>query len=167
MSGIKPNPAFFTKLSIFHVINKAIREYGYKSEKEKRRIICSISKEDDFFFKGDENLMIYVIFNLLKNALYYSNTHPNLTITINSKTTAEEDKNHNHIYITDNGPGIAPNLLPHLFEDFMTSNKQGGTGLGLAFCKRVMTSFNGSISCSSKENEGTAFKLKFPKTNQN
>ncbi len=82
MSGIKPDPTSFTKLSIFHVINKAVREYGYKSEKEKHRIICNINKEDDFNFKGDENLMIYVIFNLLKNALYYINTHSNLTITI-------------------------------------------------------------------------------------
>ena len=53
-------------------------------------------------------------------------------------------------------------LPPYIFDDFFTSDKKGGTGLGLPFCKRVMEAFGGDITCESVEGEGVEFCLRFP-----
>ena len=169
ISDQKVNSANFVILNIKDVVEKAVKEYGYSSNKERSRVINNIATENNFTFKGDENLMIYVLFNLIKNALYYSNTHPNLTITIDAESRhnsnhqeTSSDKKYNYLYVRDNGCGVPLDVLPHLFEDFMTANKREGTGLGLAFCKRTMKAFGGDITCQSQLKEYTEFELAFP-----
>jgi len=51
--------------------------------------------------------------------------------------------------------------INHIFDDFFTSGKKGGTGLGLPFCKKVILAFGGDISCKSIEGEFTEFVLSF------
>jgi len=55
----------FTDLSISDTVKKAIKQYSYKNEDEK--VLVNLDLDNDFIFKGDENMMIFVIFNLLKN----------------------------------------------------------------------------------------------------
>jgi len=57
---------------------------------------------------------------------------------------------------------IAPERIATLFDTFSTSGKAGGTGLGLAFCKRVMAAFGGTIQCHSELGAYTGFVLSFP-----
>lgn len=142
----------FAYLHAAQTTKKAMDEYGYETEYERHKI--SIDVKRDFMFKGDETLTIFVLFNLIKNALYYFKLKPSatLTITINQPT----------ITLRDTGPGIPLERLPHLFESFQTSGKQGGTGLGLAYCKRVMQAFGGDITCRSVLHEYTEFILRFP-----
>jgi len=59
----------FTDLSISNVVKKALKQFSYKNEEEKDLI--SLDLEQNFIFRGDENMIIFVIFNLLKNSLYY------------------------------------------------------------------------------------------------
>jgi CheY-like chemotaxis protein len=66
------------------------------------------------------------------------------------------------IVVRDTGPGIAPELMSRLFDDFQTSGKADGTGLGLAFCRRAMRAVGGDISCRSTPGEFAEFTLKFP-----
>jgi two-component system CAI-1 autoinducer sensor kinase/phosphatase CqsS len=51
------------------------------------------------------------------------------------------------VKVRDNGPGIAADVLKGLFEPFRSVGKSGGTGLGLAYCQRVMQAFGGEITC--------------------
>lgn len=138
----------FTDLSIAKIVKSAIREFAFESKKEKG--LVSVDLEDDFIFRGDETLMIFVLFNLLKNSLYYK-----------AKINIWLDADKKFLYFKDDGVGIPADKLELIFDDFFTSNKKGGTGLGLPFCKKVMLSFGGDISCKSKEFEGTEFCLKF------
>ncbi len=64
-----------------------------------------------------------------------------------------------YLYFKDNWIGIPKDKLESIFDSFFTSNKKGGTGLGLPFCKRVMKAFGVDISCKSKEGEFTEFFL--------
>ncbi|MDX1949850.1 MAG: HAMP domain-containing sensor histidine kinase [Rickettsiales bacterium] len=139
----------FTDLSIAKIVKSAIREFAFESQKEKG--LVNVDLEGDFIFKGDETLMIFVLFNLLKNSLYYK-----------AKINIWLDADKKCLYFKDDGVGIPADKLELIFDDFFTSNKKGGTGLGLPFCKRVMLSFGGDISYKSVEGEGVEFCLNFP-----
>ena len=138
----------FLNLSIASVVESAIKEFAFESEEQKE--LVNISLENDFIFKGNETLMIFVLFNLLKNSLYYK-----------AKINIWLDGDKKCLYFKDNGVGIPTDKLESIFDSFFTSNKKGGTGLGLPFCKRVMKAFGGDISCVSKEGEGVEFCLQF------
>ena len=138
----------FTNLSIAGVIKSAIKEFAFESEEQKK--LVNVNFENDFNFKGDETLMIFVLFNLLKNSLYYK-----------AKINIWLDADKKYLYFKDNGVGIPTDKLESIFDSFFTSNKKGGTGLGLPFCKRVMQAFGGDISCKSIKGEGVEFCLQF------
>lgn len=141
----------FTILEISQVIDKALCEYPFENSEKKKLIFVNSNR--NFHFFGDETLMIYILFNLIKNSLYYK---AQIEIRLTS------GKRNNYLYFKDNGIGISKTQLPNIFDDFFTSNKKSGTGLGLPFCKRVMQAFGGDISCKSEEGEGVEFCLRFP-----
>lgn len=69
------------------------------------------------------------------------------------------------IQVRDNGPGIAPELLAHLFERYFTGDRirqKIGTGLGLYICKMIMTLHQGAIEVESTLGQGTTFYLTLP-----
>jgi signal transduction histidine kinase len=65
------------------------------------------------------------------------------------------------LYITDTGPGVAEDVLPRLFEPFVSS-KAGGTGLGLAIARRTIDAHGGRIDASSRPGEGATFRVSLP-----
>lgn len=142
----------FTYLSAAGATSKAVQEYSYQSEAERAKV--SVQVVQDFSFHGDETAYLFVLFNLLKNALYYLALKPDARIVI---TVAQPQ-----VLVRDTGPGMAPEVLPRLFEPFTSVGKSGGTGLGLAYCRRVMRAFGGDIACASTPGEYTEFALSFP-----
>ena len=108
--------------------------------------------EEDFVFLGSMNFMMHVYFNLLKNALFYIKRAGKGEIYITVRK--------NEVVFRDTGPGIPSEYLPQIFDRFH-SKREGGTGLGLAFCQLVMDSFDGTITCDSVEGEYTEFRLMF------
>lgn len=65
--------------------------------------------------------------------------------------------------VTDDGPGIASEHLPHIFDPFFTTKPAGsGTGLGLATCYGIVKQLGGAIQVFSKADEGTTFRVFFP-----
>jgi len=149
----------FRYLKAQNLIQKVLQEYGYSHKTEKNLIHLNDQTKEDFILKGDETLFIFVLFNLLKNSLYYQTYKKDFKVTIE----ISHNDQYNIITIKDNGPGIAKEDQQIIFENFVTSNKLNGTGLGLPFCKRIMESFLGSIDCNSVEGEFCEFILKFPK----
>ena len=63
--------------------------------------------------------------------------------------------------VADNGPGIPTELLPQIFEPFVTHGKSDGTGLGLAISKAVVEAHHGTIAVASSE-KGTSFQIDLP-----
>ncbi|HEY1229795.1 MAG TPA: response regulator, partial [Ramlibacter sp.] len=112
---------------------------------------------DDFHFHGDETACVLILFNLLKNALYYLPLHPGASITITVMSAPAH-----RIVVHDMGPGIPRERMAHLFEEFHSFGKTEGTGLGLAFCRRAMEAFGGDIACHSIHGQFTEFTLTFP-----
>lgn len=155
MQGKSVDPKTFKKITAQSCISLAIGSYSYSSPEE-RKLVKDLSK-NDFEFLGDKDLFIYVLFNLIKNALYYKDK-PGFTLEVSTDTGPAN----NIIKVKDTGPGIPASKREIIFDDLFTSGKKSGIGLGLSFCKRVLTSFGGHIVCKSKENEWTEFILTFP-----
>lgn len=149
-------------ISVFDILKKVVNEYAFK-DNEKDKLILETDNSVDFTIRCDENSLIYVFFNLIKNSLYYLKINPQLNIKIRTEKGSDQ---FNRIYFYDNGPGIPQDKLKNLFGAFSTSGKKEGTGLGLTFCKRVMEDLGGKISCNSEEGKFTEFTLEFPNLTQ-
>ncbi|HQW87233.1 MAG TPA: ATP-binding protein [Flavobacteriales bacterium] len=98
-----------------------------------------------------------VIINLVLNALTAMPAAGALRITTHG------DAGRVCIDVTDNGSGIAPDVLPRIFQPFFTTKPAGeGTGLGLSLVHGIVQGHNGSITVGSTLGEGTTFHLTFP-----
>jgi two-component system sensor histidine kinase KdpD len=100
-----------------------------------------------------------VLLNLVENALKY--TPPGTRIAISAR------RQHTSILfaVEDDGPGIPPKQLPHLFEKFYRVEPIGrvqGTGIGLTICKGLVEAHGGRIWVESRVGEGTAFRFTIP-----
>lgn len=135
-------------------INEALQRYPFTG-KERAMINCDLT--NDFEFMGNHVLLVHVLFNLLKNALYYVRKSTNARITI----ILEYGKSKNILRFRDSGGGLSKREQRRVFEKFYSQTKFG-TGIGLAFCQNVMQSFGGEIECYAKEGEYTEFALYFP-----
>ncbi len=155
MLGKSVDPKTFKRTSAKNSIHHAISSYSYASPEDRQLVTIAAKKDFDFF--GDNDLFIYVLFNLIKNALYYKDK-PGFSIEISTDRTED----YNIVRVRDTGPGIPAGKLERIFDSFYTSGKEGGVGLGLAFCKRVINSFGGEITCRSREHEWTEFILSLP-----
>ncbi|AZL16103.1 sensor histidine kinase [Rickettsiales endosymbiont of Stachyamoeba lipophora] len=136
-------------------ISKALTQYSFM---EGERELVNFDHTQDFKFKGNELLIIHVLFNLLKNAIYYVRAVGKGDI----KIWIELGDKYNKLYFKDTGAGISQKAMVNLFKPFNTDTRHG-TGLGLAFCKEVMEKIKGKISCDSKAGEYTQFTLSFQK----
>jgi C4-dicarboxylate-specific signal transduction histidine kinase len=67
------------------------------------------------------------------------------------------------VIVSDNGPGVAPDLMDQIFEPFVTTKEPGkGTGLGLAVCARLVEGMGGTIRVDSAEGAGATFTVMLP-----
>lgn len=141
--------------SISNCINTALKRYPLSQEES---ALIHWKPSHDFSMIGSPLLIIHILFNLLKNALYYIKAAGKGEIAIWLESEAE----YNNLYFKDTGEGINMAILPHIFDRFF-SKTRGGAGVGLAFCKEAMKDMGGDIICTSIEGEYSLFKLTFPK----
>ena len=67
------------------------------------------------------------------------------------------------VRVADDGPGIAPEHLPRIFDLFYTTKPLGlSTGLGLSICHRIVTELGGELVCDSVPGEGATFVVRLP-----
>ena len=110
------------------------------------------------WFSGRESDLETAVLNLLDNALRFSPPGANVELEANDET-----KGRIEINVTDRGPGITPEQMPHVFERFYTTDRdRDGTGLGLAIVKSVAVAHGGSVSVDSTPGKGARFSLSLP-----
>lgn len=152
----------FSICSIFECVDYALAHYPFlPSQNEK--IEWDINKNKDFKFVGDKLLIVHVLLNLLKNALYFTEKARKGKIYI----WLEETPKYHQLHFKDTGQGIDEKDLPHIFDRFFTKDTHRGSGIGLAFCKMVMEAHQGKIMCRSIKGEYAEFILLFPKIEKN
>ena len=113
---------------------------------------------------GDAARLRQILGNLLSNAVKF--TEPGGTILV----TASHTNDAVEIAVVDTGRGIAPELLPHVFEPYVQmedalTRSQGGLGLGLAIAKELAELHHGALTCTSEgPGRGATFRLRLPAT---
>ena len=119
---------------------------------------------EDLWLRGNAELLERAVINLLTNAVQYSPGHSTVNIQV------FRAGHQACLTVSDEGSGIAPEELPHLFDRYRrqkSSELSGnhGTGLGLSFVNVVVEKHRGEIAVSSALGEGSAFTLKLPVAN--
>lgn len=145
------------------VIQNVVDTFKIKVEKFGGNIECHLNAEDAYV-NVDQMHFTNIIHNLLDNAIKYKNDDrpPHLTIS-----TEDADKKHLRIKISDNGIGIKKEDLKKIFDKFYrvpTGNRHDvkGFGLGLAYVKKMVEIFNGSITAESEYGKGSTFIITLP-----
>jgi len=145
----------FANHSVKKCVDEALACYPFESSTRDK---VRVGDGEDFVFYGSDVLLVYVLYNLFKNALYAIAQAGRGEVEIEFVSSAE-----NHLLlVTDTGAGITGDVLPYVFDPFYSTRRSGGTGMGLAFCQRVITSFGGKIPCESEPGRFTRFSLLFP-----
>lgn len=146
-------------LSVKFCVEEALRRFALRS---KENDLIHVDIQYDFEFKGVSLLFEHILFNLIKNALFYIKQQQKGEIFISTESNVQiNNRKWNVLNIKDTAKGMSKEHLEFLFTRFF-SNREGGTGIGLAFSQQIMTMFGGEISCDAVENEYTHFSLKFP-----
>lgn len=146
----------FATHSVKKCVDEALAHYPFEGATGTR---VTLRTARDFCFHGSDTLLIYVLYNLLKNALTSITTanRGHIEIDFHPGSTG------NCLSVTDTGLGIPQHVLPHVFDPYYTTRQAGGgTGMGLAFCRRAVSAFGGTIRCHSREGEYTTVALEFP-----
>jgi len=151
----------FEPVDLSLAITSAIKRLAPIATDKKIKLTSKLVKGS---VKGDPDQLQELFTILLDNAIKY--TRPQ---TGKVKVTLSKSRRHLTVTIKDNGSGIAPTELPHIFDRFYRADsarnkkgESGGYGLGLAIAKKITTTHHASLFVDSKEHHGTTFVITFP-----
>lgn len=131
---------------------------------DSRTITLVVNTEGGLAVQADRERLKHLLFLLLDNALKYGRPAPDGIITLELERRNEEAI----IRVIDNGEGIVEEELKHIFDAFYRGSHRHavisntGSGLGLAIASSIVRVHNGSITATSKPEEGTTFTVVLP-----
>jgi signal transduction histidine kinase/CheY-like chemotaxis protein len=145
------------------LIEAVIADFMFAAEAKKITLEQQI-QPDLAYLRCDSGRIRQVLANLLSNALKFTPEGGRVSVH------AEQDARGLNIRVTDNGEGIAPEYLSHLFDKFqqgdaLTTRKHGGLGLGLSIVKQLVEIHGGTVQVESEgRGKGAAFTIILPIT---
>ena len=146
------------------IINDVLRDTVAAHEAPAREKGVALSYEagtDVLRAEADRARLTQLFQNLIGNAIKFCKAGDRITVA--SRTRGEAAQ----IEISDTGPGIAPEDLPHIFDPYFSASKKHqktGTGLGLYISKGIVDAHGGEIRCGSEPGVGTTFSITLPLT---
>lgn len=150
---LKPEPT-----NVGALIREAVSGFEAQAKEKDIRIELSLNEADDINI--DPQRIREVLMNLLSNALRYTPRGGQVHVRFTEAGAAEE--RNVTISVEDSGPGIEPEVLPHVFERFYKSSDSGGMGLGLSIAKYLVEAHSGRIWAESELQRGTKISFMLP-----
>lgn len=156
--SLQKDPADINQL-VFHAVGMAKR----LADEKEIEVECTLG--DLPTIEVDANRIRQVVFNLLTNAVRYTDAGGRVAVT--TLVGHKDAKDWVVISVCDNGQGVAPEDLPHIFDHFYRADKSrnrksGGTGIGLAIVKQLIETHGGRVRVDSKPGEGSCFHVWLP-----
>jgi two-component system OmpR family sensor kinase len=126
-----------------------------------KRMVLAVEAPESVWVQGDAGALERACLNLVENAIRYSPDGESVTLR------AWADGREAVLSVSDTGPGIGAEHLPHLFQRFYRvdkarSREHGGAGLGLAIVEALVKAHGGSVAVSSVVGKGTIFTVRLP-----
>ncbi len=133
---------------------------AFEPDLEKKKLTCEVSGEATVV-PGDQRRLHQVIYNLVSNAVKYSNEGGIIQIRV------KPEKHKAVLIVEDQGIGMAEEDLPLIFDrfyrtDLSRSRKTGGAGIGLAIVKAIVLAHQGTVTVTSKVDCGSRFTVTLP-----
>lgn len=156
-SDIDESESDLLLIDITHQINSVIA--NFENQEKKQFNITVDTSESPLFIKTDGRKVRLILNNLIKNAILYSTSIPEVTITV------EKVSRDLLVSVKDKGIGITENDMDKIFEPFYRGENtigKNGTGLGLPISKRYAESLSGQITFESQTGKGSNFTLILP-----
>lgn len=157
----RQQPSKIEQVDVSGMIDTAADVAGYGSTSDEVRIRRNVPT-DLPPIAGDADQLTQVILNLIINAeqaMRSTGTGDEIVLSAEPRP----DKGMVEITVRDNGPGIPKAIRPRIFEPFFTTKEVGdGTGIGLAFCHRIILSHGGQIGLDHFDEPGTCLRITLP-----
>ena len=116
---------------------------------------------EDVWVAGNQDRLVQVFVNLLRNSL--NAVGPNGAIAVTSRPAGGDRRGQIVLTVDDNGPGIPADVLPDIFEAFVTTRLDArGTGLGLTVAEGIVTQHGGTIAASNRAGGGASLEVTLP-----
>ena len=144
------------------LLESSIETVAPATEAKKQRISVTCAPGAPLFVLADPVRMTQCLSNVLANATKFTPGGGDIRVT------TRQDGAHVLVEISDTGAGIAPQLLPHVFDMFVQGKRSleragGGLGIGLSVCKQIVEMHGGTITVASGgEGRGTAVAIRLP-----
>jgi two-component system, NtrC family, sensor kinase len=152
------------KTSLKQVIEDSV--FLLDREFKKYRIVLDLQLDDVPEIMGQGNELQRVLINMLVNARQATAEGGSVRVSLKDCPESNEVA----LVIRDSGSGISPDVLPRIFEPYFSTKSgpdatgRGGTGVGLACCKKIIDAHRGRIRVESTVGKGTAFTIRLPKS---
>ena len=146
-------------LSIAQLIKDNAHRLTPIANQKGQKIVLQLQDSCDIY--ADKSKLNQVIYNLMENAVKYTQASGVIRVSL-------QRQGRNAIFkVSDNGPGIPKENLPHIFDRFYRvdkarSREKGGTGLGLSIVHQLVLLHGGAISVESEEGKGATFIVELP-----
>jgi signal transduction histidine kinase len=161
------------KLASLEARNMKFDSQPYRLDKQLRNLILASEPQwmekqidmqiflDDIIITADEDLLSQVWINLIHNSIKFTPLGGKIRLDLHQSGSEIQFK------ISDSGIGIAAEDQKHIFERFYKADRsrersQGGSGLGLSICQKIIAMHNGSINVQSNLGEGAIFTVSLP-----
>lgn len=152
-------PALIIQLTNLNQIVREVTEL-YIDNPQKVRVV--LEEQELPLVALDPHRIRQLMVNLIKNALEaIGEGGTDGRILIRTRVEDQAESKQVVLCLHDNGPGIPAEILPHLFEPYVTT-KHKGTGLGLAIVKKIVEEHNGSLAARNAEPNGAIITITFP-----
>ena len=161
-------------IDIAPLLRGGAESYRILLERHSNTLIIDVPESLPKIF-GNADTLLHVLANLLSNAARYTRggfiviaaeveeeqelVDSDKSQSINNSQLPSLNTQHIKVTVRDDGEGVKPEILPHIFERGVSD---GGTGLGLSTCKAAIEAHNGKITVKSKYGEGTSVTVTLP-----
>lgn len=149
----RPRPPELHESTVDELVEHGTALLGPKAEA--RGVALDLERGDCVTVRVDPDQMQEVLINVVSNAIEASPRGAHVRVR------AARDGDWGLIEVADEGPGIAPEHLPHIFDPFFTT-KEKGTGLGLAISSRIVSTHGGDITARPTPDGGTTVRIRLP-----